>query len=855
MTAQEHFEKGKEFLKEEEFKAALLEFDQAIALNSKSPEYWTNKALAHLKLIQFSEGITACEKAIEINPDFAPAFGRLASLNYELDDFYNSIKLADHAISLDPSLEQAYNIRGVSFVALDCHETAIHDFSKCIDIAPSEPDNYHNRGMCLLALGQKGDALLDFEKTIQLNPDFAKAFEFKGGILLSFGQFEEALEATKQAIKLEPSHSKSFKNLGAIYIALGQNEKAVSALNKAIELDAKDPQSYNLLSDVYEKKGEWNMALTFQKKAIQLDPDNSILHCNLGHILGKMGRYEESIENYEKAILLNSYDPHPWYGKFLSEYRNGNKYISKSYIFRAFHLGPSSKIIKDLLLNVSVTQPTPFLTFRVISEHLSPDRYGTHAQIIADTLQTSIPFLYYLTYRNLTSDSDLVFSFHWRKWLGIINYHMGDPLKAFEILRQLIDTPEAKRDLSVWFYLILSCFDFAEDATPFIDQAQKLSHEFCDKTPDIGEDKINQYYAGQILLLNGEPEKALKCLLPIIKTHLPAAYLAMDIYHQQDQEDMRDKLIELILDLENNGANGFLYTPKPKQLSMDQENFEELFEDACFHVEISGPVNVLLFTIGEEDTQNPAFWECFTMTKEDQEKIASFLREHILKVLFDDLHSERAERLLEIRSNYSKDQFSAIQDKIDIEPRKVRLTIEELEKGNEKKLLVKYLGEHIETLSLPPEKYYQLIAYYYLKGDLEEYDQFLLEAYTTFHTGSKKLPHELWFVFLKDSLKSNVGEILTNLITLETFGFLKESHIAIKIGASVLTVFFRKGISAVLSELMLQWFKGNYTKSISFEDFKKDFEQFVGKEKDKLGKAFNEKYPIHGFEELIQSIS
>lgn len=76
---------------------------RSLDLNDNEPAYYTNRAIAYLKIEDFERAKQDCQLALNINPNFAKAYNRLSKCSIGLGDLYQaSIKLLK-SIELDPA--------------------------------------------------------------------------------------------------------------------------------------------------------------------------------------------------------------------------------------------------------------------------------------------------------------------------------------------------------------------------------------------------------------------------------------------------------------------------------------------------------------------------------------------------------------------------------------------------------------------------------------------------------------------------------------------------------------------------------------------------------------------------------
>ena len=67
----DNFKKGK-------YNAAIELYGEAIQCDGSNPAYYTNRAIAYLKIDDFDAAMNDCKQALNIDPKFAKAYNRIS---------------------------------------------------------------------------------------------------------------------------------------------------------------------------------------------------------------------------------------------------------------------------------------------------------------------------------------------------------------------------------------------------------------------------------------------------------------------------------------------------------------------------------------------------------------------------------------------------------------------------------------------------------------------------------------------------------------------------------------------------------------------------------------------------------
>ena len=127
---------GGEMLNSSRYEEALVSFDRALKIDSRSVEALNGKGLVLNQLGEYEEAITWLDKSLEIDPDFT----------------------------------NALNNKGVTLSNLDKYEEALIWFDKALEINPDFVDAMYNKANALGELGKYEEALVWTDRALTLKP-------------------------------------------------------------------------------------------------------------------------------------------------------------------------------------------------------------------------------------------------------------------------------------------------------------------------------------------------------------------------------------------------------------------------------------------------------------------------------------------------------------------------------------------------------------------------------------------------------------------------------------------------------------------------------------------------------------
>jgi tetratricopeptide (TPR) repeat protein len=175
-SAEFYYERGREFLAEKEYRAALIRFDKAIELDPGFAEAYYERGRTHLALNEYQEALRDFDTAIGLDPQFAEPHNARGYICLAQKEYREALKEFNAAIDLKPESERtlsvAYFSRGFAYSGLGRHQEAINDYTRAIGIRPDYASFYTKRGTAYQETNNHLQALKDFDMAIRLDPEY-----------------------------------------------------------------------------------------------------------------------------------------------------------------------------------------------------------------------------------------------------------------------------------------------------------------------------------------------------------------------------------------------------------------------------------------------------------------------------------------------------------------------------------------------------------------------------------------------------------------------------------------------------------------------------------------------------------
>ncbi len=229
--------RGVAYLKMEDTKKALTDFDKAIAIDKR---FWTayfNRAGVLIELRKLTEAQNDLEKIRTTYQDSSDYYLKWGDLKMAENNIQVAIGEYEHAILLSNNNVQALVNRGTAYFQIKSFQKAQTDFEKALQFDGRQAQSFNNLGLIYAEQKQLGKAEIYIDKALNIDPANAIFINNKGYVLLLKGQIEEAKILIDSALEKNGNNAYAHRNLGVYYLKTNNKELAIIEMKKAHELD------------------------------------------------------------------------------------------------------------------------------------------------------------------------------------------------------------------------------------------------------------------------------------------------------------------------------------------------------------------------------------------------------------------------------------------------------------------------------------------------------------------------------------------------------------------------------------------------------------------------------------------
>jgi len=117
---------------------------EPVDAHQSSPEFWDRRGCTLCETEQFAAAIVAFDRAIALNPRYCQSWNNKGNALCGLKRYAEALSAYEQAISLHPHYHQAWFNRGLLFVEMGAYSNAIASYNSAINLYP-DPRYLHAR--------------------------------------------------------------------------------------------------------------------------------------------------------------------------------------------------------------------------------------------------------------------------------------------------------------------------------------------------------------------------------------------------------------------------------------------------------------------------------------------------------------------------------------------------------------------------------------------------------------------------------------------------------------------------------------------------------------------------------------
>ena len=251
------FDKGREFMNNNNYKKAVLYFDTAIKLEPQSANSYFNRAIAKDELDDIKGAINDMNSYVVLVPNDADGYHYRGLMKKLSKDTSGAMIDCDLSLLLNPKHIDARILRGRLFLGIDSLILSQEDFTYAYKLDSTNPEVLFNKGITHYYMEEPDTALKYLHKCIDIDSASNSPYYFVSKSYYNKKDYTNALKYINTAIRLDSSDKKNFVARALIYLYNENTEDnylAKEDLYKAVELGSE--YAKELIEEVYSEGEE-----------------------------------------------------------------------------------------------------------------------------------------------------------------------------------------------------------------------------------------------------------------------------------------------------------------------------------------------------------------------------------------------------------------------------------------------------------------------------------------------------------------------------------------------------------------------------------------------------------------------
>jgi tetratricopeptide (TPR) repeat protein len=299
---QKYLESGERYFAKSEYRAAAIQFRNALQADPKFAPAHYQLARTYLKLQDWNNAYSELSTTVELQPDNNDARLDLANLLIASGDLKQAQTQIDVLSGKEADSADVYLARAGLLAAQQQVPNAIQELEKAIALKPQRGDLYLS-----LALLQVRSNLLDgaernFKKAIELTPKPMAAELMLAGYYQSQRRYPDAEQQLLRADEIDRHDPEPSIALARLYMVEGNKSAAENLLKKSKPAFPDNPVGYRMLGDFYFAVADYDNAIREYSELHRQHPKDLVVSNNYVQLLIIKNRLDEATKLNDSVL-------------------------------------------------------------------------------------------------------------------------------------------------------------------------------------------------------------------------------------------------------------------------------------------------------------------------------------------------------------------------------------------------------------------------------------------------------------------------------------------------------------------------------------------------------------------------
>ena len=248
------------FMKEERYGDAIIEYENAIKADPKSPELYAMLGGAYMKNTEYREAYVTFEKQLQLSPgDYQAqlAIGQIFLRSGMNDD---ALQMSKELVSAHPAASEARMLLANAYAAKGMNALAIGELKSLVAAQPNLTAARTNLGLIYAGTGKPDLAEAELKRALQIQPQSFDARKALAALYIKSGRMGDAEEIYQAAVANAPSSPEVLLTLADFYILNKRPAEAEQIYQRVIALENNSVGSRFALARFYVAQGRFEDA-------------------------------------------------------------------------------------------------------------------------------------------------------------------------------------------------------------------------------------------------------------------------------------------------------------------------------------------------------------------------------------------------------------------------------------------------------------------------------------------------------------------------------------------------------------------------------------------------------------------
>jgi Tfp pilus assembly protein PilF len=305
---QKYLESGNRYFQKQDYRAAAIQFENAIQVDPKYAAAHYQLAQSFLHLADWRGGYLELTRTIDLAPENLKAQTDLGNLLLGARQFDQAQQRADLVLQKDPNNVDAHILRATALAKLQETDASLKEMQAAIELNPERAPSYLDMAFLQISAKQATAAEESFKKAVSLEPKSVLARLALGTFYSQQKRWPDAETQFRQAVEIEPKNIGPRIALCNLFLAQKETSQAEEVAKETKDALKDSPNGYRLLGDLYYQLGDLPKAVDEYASLYKQHPKDLRVKKNYIDLLVLQGRLEEAATLNDQILKANPKD-------------------------------------------------------------------------------------------------------------------------------------------------------------------------------------------------------------------------------------------------------------------------------------------------------------------------------------------------------------------------------------------------------------------------------------------------------------------------------------------------------------------------------------------------------------------